>query len=456
MKRQSDGTDRLHLLRPSLIFRSLRKKYTTTDLLNVIIRAVLIAASCHSVALESHMPAVTHDPSTTHPPTLQPPDPNQIHDVTAHTTPGLITHQPSPAVLTTVSQNGAHVLPRRFLGPMPENVAHSAAREETRRRITELRQGALRRIRGEDVDGIGRSSKILGAVRIAQKVRIRRLGRHGEEVEEDVDIDPFDDGGEDGKKKKRKDVWVGDSFTIGREFLSLPPDGSKCTEPLEQQLSRKALLGDTKLPSASLPEDGCVSGPPGSSRQARPSNSARSTLETFVTARTQVSKTAASHSSLSIDHSVLRPEQVSRSRTSSTRPLMGDRLDDDARPRSQAGELSRTASGGLKKRLKSAIRRASVTPVRPTSDLGVCTTQRAVAAKTVHFPVQVPDLLGSVSEGPRKGNKQPADPQSVLSREGGEAAGTSAGAAEEAMDTDEDEEDVLPGDVLMRGRWRCK
>jgi hypothetical protein len=52
-----------------------------------------------------------------------------------------------------------------------------------------------------------------------------------------------------------------------------------------------------------------------------------------------------------------------------------------------------------------------------------------------------------------QGNKAPAKPGDVLSREGEDAAGTSAGAVEEAMEEADadDEEAILPGQVVMKG-----
>jgi hypothetical protein len=53
------------------------------------------------------------------------------------------------------------------------------------------------------------------------------------------------------------------------------------------------------------------------------------------------------------------------------------------------------------------------------------------------------------------GNKPPADPDDVLAREGEEAAGTSAGAQEAALEDDEwDQEDAVElGGVVMRGGY---
>ncbi len=114
-----------------------------------------------------------------------------------------------------------------------------------------------------------------------------------------------------------------------------------------------------------------------------------------------------------------------------------------------ASKSVKTAPAGLKTRLKSAIRLQS----SPDIDRKASKT-KLDKAKTVQFPLDpVQRGIDDENEGDvvRKGNKKPVDPEDVLSREGEDAAGTSAGAAEEALQDDEDEEVLLPGEVIMRG-----
>ncbi|EIW73527.1 hypothetical protein TREMEDRAFT_25253, partial [Tremella mesenterica DSM 1558] len=76
-------------------------------------------------------------------------------------------------------------------------------------------------------------------------------------------------------------------------------------------------------------------------------------------------------------------------------------------------------------------------------------------SKSVQFPVNPVNVVqeGEGEIKPRKGNKAPVDPEVVLSREGDEAEGTSAGAAVDLAENDEDEGEVVsPGEVIMRDR----
>ncbi len=442
------------------------------------------------------MPPVAQNPSAGHARNTQL-NPNKPNDGTAQTVREFITHKPSPAIVTTASHVGTHVLPRRFLGPMPENVVNSKELLEKRRRFRTMRKGALRRIRGDDedlVDQVRRGS----VAQAVQKIRIRRRGKHGEDIEEDVDLksdgeddSDDDDDEEDGrhrlrrkkKKKKRKDVWVGVSFDIGREFL---------------KASRSA-SDDTAAP------DGFVDQPVSETAvpPQRPSNPSRSTLGTFVTARTEISDIAGpSRPALTIpitngngyhlgddmEPSPLgspspaltpRDPKIRDSQTSSMLPLIGAKKDDqDAHSRQgskgkatiglhEVSPDAKTNPSSLKKRLKSAIRkspseviRSSTSVTQPISNGNNGLDHDTSRAKTVHFPVGSPEYIAAHEndeEPLRRGNKAPADPEAVLAREGNDAAGTSAGAAEEAMDNDQDneeqEEDILPGEVIMRGEW---
>ena len=436
------------------------------------------------------MPSVSNRPSASHAPILRPVDPNRPFDPQAHTARESITHQPSPAIVATASHVGSHVVPRRFIGPMPERVANSKEVEERRRRFRDMRKRALRRIRGdEEDDPFGDEQSHRGAREVVHKIRVRRRGRHGEEVADDIDLamnaeddttdEDDDDQGRDHlgrkkkkKKKQRKDVWVGESFDIGREFLPAPQSTS--TESPDGFVDQP--VSDTAVP------------------YNKPSNTSQSTMESFVTARTRISGNGGpskSILSLRLPHqtasnvtnngqpspasgsSLAPPDHIFRnSQTSSMRPLIGAELryqgsesssiskGGTEKPDHEASE-NKTRLPGLQKRLKSAIRKS---PKRQTSShtypvVKADGGQNSVKtrAKTVHFPPRrVSAVQSEDGEAPRKGNKQPASPEAVLAREGGDASGTSAGAAERAMENEdsEEEEEVLPGEVLMRGKSR--
>lgn len=446
------------------------------------------------------MPPVAQPASSSHARNIQPTNPNLAKDASAHTAVGGITHKPAPAIVNTSSHVGAHVLPRRFLGPMPEHVANSDEVQEWRRRFKALRNRALRRIRGEDDVGSGGSELFhddgspRGVSGTVRKIRVRRRGKNGEDIMEDVDLesdreDSLDeDVGEERhylrratkkKKKKRKDVWVGESFDIGREFFSAP----------------KSTKDDTSAP------DGFVDQPISDTAIApkRPTNSSRSTVETFVTARTAMSGSAGpSKSTLSLDtensvengyplgdepppstngNSSLAPPplQIRSSQSSSLQPLIGDKFEDgiEGSAKSPKGRrlvqdraTSMSTPTGLRRRLKSAIRKTPPLPNRAASSsvksaLNGSETPKYLngRTKTVHFPIAQPHhqlsraTLGD-GERPRRGNKNPVDPDAVLAREGDDAAGTSSGAADKAMNHETDDDvvdDVSPGEVIMRG-----
>ncbi len=439
------------------------------------------------------MPPVAQKASGSHARYIDPPNPNRGTDTDAHITRESISHQPSPAIVTTTSHVGKHVLPRRFLGPMPEQVVNSDEAVEKRRRFANMRTAALRRIRRTDEDGLGgqggfgdQGGRRESLGRVVRKIRVRRRNKHGEDVDEDVDLEDAEDSDSEEfegerhrfgrkKKKKRKHVWIGESFDVGREFLSAP----------------KSAKNDTAAPDGFV--DQSVSDT--AVQPERPSNPSRSTLETFVTARTEMSVSATtSKSSLSFQDPVengyhlnidntpsplanpsLAPQDnpVRNSQTSSMQPLIASSPQKGEGPKFSKGKhiLPDTVSSSghptpseLKKRLKSAIRKSPAGPSRPAASAihsvskGGGIDGNKVRAKTVHFPVGSPrdfsQALSYNNEQPRKGNKAPADPEAVLARGGSDAAGTSAGAADEAIihdSSEEDEEDVLPGEVIMRG-----
>ena len=360
---------------------------------------------------------------------------------------------------------------------MPENVINSDEVLKRRQRFRELRIRALREIRGDDEVVFGRSGDIRegsreGVKRVVRKIRVRRRGKHGEEVVEDVDLESDGENESEGedegeqrryfrgkkKKKKRKDFWVGESFDIGREFLA----------------AQKSAKDDTAVPDGFFDQPvSDTAAPP-----KRPTNTSRSTLQSFVNLQQQLENGYGIVPS-SIRQSLASPDRnVRNSQTSSMRPLLGVKLKEDE------GRDSRVSKGksaalapypaipgvqptpaSLKKRLKSAIRKTPSLHVRSSSltttpdPNGRGQTDVSVnRAKTVHFPVGSPLQASRATciegEGPRKGNKEPADPRAVLARQGDDAVGTSSGAVEDAMAPDlaeDDEDEVSPGGVIMRG-----
>jgi hypothetical protein len=297
--------------------------------------------------------------------------------------------------------------------------------------------------------------------RNVRRVRVMRVGKLGEQVEQNVELESEDDVDEGDrhtklgrKKKKRKDVWVGESFDIGREFKT----------GIAKQLAEDT-AGPSKL--VSNESRGWVTNRPASSRTT--------TQESFVTARTEISTTTESGI-----HAPLRPngdahgssmsspwddEADSRPRhsgASSMQPLIGALSADEDTPsvkvnhkgkgKASTASLKAEPSGPkFRTKLKSAIRKASVGTLK-TEDLGRMTdkVESGAKAKTVQFPVDLEEHTDGGEERPRKGNRAPVDPDEVLQREGDGAAGTSHLVVEQALE-DEDEEDLLPGEVIMRG-----
>lgn len=413
-------------------------------------------------------------------PQLSPHDQGQIQADSSPTT-----LQAAPAVVDSTSHVDGHALLRRFLGPVPENVLHTKEVQEKRERLRELRRKTMGRLRGleEEARELGdrhtrRKLGTVGVKTMAQTIRVRRKGRHGEEVEEELDLADGFSGSEESesegyhrylhrrRKNWRKEEWVGDSFDIGREFVS---KGKRVASP---------------APSLDTSRD-----QPESSKTAgrRPSYRTNSTQETFTTARTQLSSgtTGARASGSTLDdhttdenargyappeapppgssNASLVPEY---SQTSSHQPLLPDSGDDShagpSKRNSPANTLDRNTQDSIKKRLKSAMRRPSALASRSEleskgSDSQKRTKKGLNKSKSVQFPVDPvqPAILQDAEDltRNRKGNKAPADPEDVLAREGDEAAGTSHAAVEEALEESEyaEDEPVLVGEIIMRG-----
>lgn len=399
-----------------------------------------------------------------------PPNPNtgQLHPQSSHVQ--SISHQPSPAIIASASHTITHPLPRRFIGAIPESAANSPEAQEKHERLRAVRTAAVKRISGVH-DASRKGTKALGDKRrsMQRSIRIRRTGNSGEVLEHEIPIDVGSSDDEEqtrgwfGKKGKqrRKDVWVGESFDIGREFKSAPTSVIPDNIPLREAVSE---VNPTAGPSNVITPH-----PP-----IRPGSSSRQTTqETFVTARTHTSGRSIAESETSMnrlesidDTHTLRPARSIASvptahrdsHASSTEPLvanapsMSPTISTKSRGklRSLYPDLSSSKSTpNLRNRLKSAIRRPSGAD-QSFSEVGRDTTVRG-KSKTVQFPVELEHHIEETAK-PTPGNKAPADPGDVLSREGEDAAGTSAGAAEEAMGEEEEEEDpIMPGEVIMRG-----
>lgn len=434
------------------------------------------------------MPSVPQKPSAAAAPVTQLPDPNHPHDPASHTREQSISHQPSPAVIASASHLTTHVLPRRFLGPMPEAMVNSKEAEESQAKMAAMRKRGLRRLSLPGPDDESRVEGTLrdvegrrGILRHVHRLRVRRSVQ-GRDVEQDVELESNDSEDEEGegeegrhprlhrkrKKKKRKDVWVGESFDIGQEFLVSPTAVGDVSTPPNPTTSSVA-------PSE---HEGMI--------PKRPAPSSRGTTqESFVTARTELSNPSASRLDVHLSEGGGAAERARRSSSSSTTPSLPNNvvstvsqtsslqrlipapideegestLSDPKSKRHSPTDSQFAGKTGVTKfraRLKSAIRKPSITSVRTEAPGGpapaAAAANRVIRPKTVQFPVDLEDHEQSASgRDTPNGDQEPADPEAVLSREGEDAAGTSHEAAADAQETDEDEGDVVPGQVIMRG-----
>lgn len=94
------------------------------------------------------------------------------------------TPKPAPPLIASQSHAACHLLPRRFIGPLPEVVVNSTEVLDAKSRLNKLKSKAVKQ---------------------GGKVR-QKLQKEDEERRESK------------KRKHRKDVWYGSSFDIGREF----------------------------------------------------------------------------------------------------------------------------------------------------------------------------------------------------------------------------------------------
>ncbi|KAL7420775.1 hypothetical protein Q5752_004727 [Cryptotrichosporon argae] len=420
------------------------------------------------------MPSAPQPPVTRHAPAVRPPDPNRPHDRAAHVARSCVRAEPAPAVVATSSHVSLHVVPRRFIGGLPETVANSDASRAGRRRLREARARVVRRVRGEGEGnpghGAGQSRRELreGGLGHDERGRARRAADHvRERLRGDEGESSEDDGEDEDGVQRRRDVWVGESFDVGREFEDVGMGKGKGRMPdfglgHEGGDGAGADVSDNHPPR---PSGQAQVGDTAGAGPSRPRAIARSTQETFVTARTELS---ASSSSLALplngEDASAKPletpsdsplqETGPRSIASSRRPLVPP----DDETHSTPASLRQASHGKLRTRvdlagkLKSVLRKdahdvssAATIHAAESAPAGAVDAHRP---KTVQFPVD-PVHTAADPDGPRRGNKPPAEPEAVLAREGEDAAGTSAGAVEDALEEEEEEEF---GQVVMRDR----
>lgn len=205
--------------------------------------------------------------------------------------------KPSPAVLTQVpppkppADSSLHVLPRRFLGPIPKKVLNSSHVQEKRRHFHDLRRSAVSKVRYEF---IGRNDSLSGLEeddadegitrRSALKIHVPGLagtgGREG-------DLDPESDHESETygpQIKVGNEVWFGESFDIGREFVS---EGVGTDEPSFHAARGRQAAGSSESRNQNRRK---YSQHERHSVLRRPLNATRSTEETFFTARSRDSE----------------------------------------------------------------------------------------------------------------------------------------------------------------------
>lgn len=386
-----------------------------------------------------------------------------------------VSAEPSPAIISSSSNVTVHILSRRFLGPMPENIAHSADVQEKQRKIRDMRRKAVGKILGRPgadvIEGsFGTTDDRRGVSKVVHRIRVRRRNKHGEVVEEDVELEEGSDE-ESGrfsklkgkKKQKRRDVWVGESFDIGQEFAV--PAGTERHE------------GDGPTANGIDQED--ESSGSEADRPDRPAPSRGTTQDTFVTARTQVSQPNDSSSMIanldqdfdntspSLRRDDLAAERAStlslpvhprNSQGSSIQPLISNdphhrAADESSEQRDMVTPVKKPP--GFKNRFKSAVKQSpggstELSSIASPDIARKAKTEPRGRSKSVQFHVNPVTTGGGGREPPRRGNKQPADPSEVLEREGSAVVGTSAGAVE-ATAEEEAAEVPMPGSVIMRG-----
>lgn len=321
---------------------------------------------------------------------------------------------------------------------------------------------------------------------------------------------------QDDKAKKKMGLathgqWVGNSFDIGCEYESVPGKGMSDPAidpgdalPQPEQPSSESLLGRDREGSPEVMSDEAVlrrdvqdsptqlggdaglgepgtpskTGLPEAGPSSKPENfsrasSTRSTgAETFVTARGSPGDSdAESTFEAHVPHPPpdLPPppppsDGVPTSMTSSPRTGPSSRGDSRARlihssdeeadlgesrtsPRPSTSISSKVT--GMGKGAKDAFNARLKSAMRPGSTHGYTEFEKPTRTKTVQFHHSPETVITQPT-----GAQTPAHPREVLARSGTEVEGTSADATEDAMVIDDD--DVLPGGVVMRDRVAVK
>ena len=338
-------------------------------------------------------------------------------------------HQPSP-VVASEHHHSPHVLHRRFIGPIPENIAYSPESEGKRKRLSGLRKNAVRRLKGQEEDNMGMVSAEERDKRrkfVSWSRKRRKAGQlTDEESEATVGAGQQKGKGKGKEVQRRKDVWVGESFDIGREFrsgsgLSTPTttQSDGILTPLSDGKDRRDAKADasphgegsarhTSVTSSNgskghdaspdAPPDDAVDDVDGGLPQ-RPRPSRDTTQQTFVTARTEFSHSIVSEqpteplpkdiSHLDIPNSSLRPRasheslpshlelpNKRQSGSSSVQPLMGsitsNRASAPSSPKQSPTDMVKApnpAALNLRKKLKSAMRKRSKGKIRTVSEM---------------------------------------------------------------------------------------
>jgi hypothetical protein len=413
------------------------------------------------------------------------------------------TPQPAPPLISSTSHASLHLLPRRFIGSLPETVIHSDEVLDAKSHLDRVKSKALRH---------------------GSKVR-QKLGMYDDNSEED-EGDEEDEGVlsqiprlRHNKPQQRRDVWVGTSFNIGQEFnlRSSPTSAARSASDLPKSTEE---LADRPYVAPGAPEPILVDINRDEPPEAGPSQPIRMQTasppqrpefgsvakESFHTARTHFpsalsrspSRTGPAESSPTTQYGDLQlerrtsPEPLQSPHTgegscipageqsvrssssltnlnarkmsgnSSTAPLV-DQANGDGRRMGLATEPSdiqqkasqhQELKTSLPKRLKSVLKKSHKdSATLPEDGLGHASSSAtdipARPAKTVQFPVNPtsglrnPNTVYSSQATLSNGNSTPADPQDVLERSGGEVYGTSAGVVQAATGTT----DGLPVEV---------
>ncbi|WWC88719.1 uncharacterized protein L201_003632 [Kwoniella dendrophila CBS 6074] len=271
------------------------------------------------------MPAIANSSTSFRAKHFTPPDPNLTHDYSAHQPSIDPIPKPSAKVVETKShiseeENERHYLKRRFLGSIPLKIINSNETIEKRKRIYDLRKRALshlpiiRNLENDDDDGSdnqgnnnnsstsfidngvrgGNNNKHQNLIREAtKKIKILKKGKKGEDIIEQLDLhfespnlsENYDSHQKQKATDKEKNIWIGDSFDIGREFIGIIIDENEEVHKQEND----TISSIQTFPETAKEKDKESMKSKSKSIKTRPTVSTRTTQESFVTARTKFS-----------------------------------------------------------------------------------------------------------------------------------------------------------------------